>query len=464
MEVLMLSSAAHNRFSARAEYLDASVAQLAAHRDTEIAPFEEEEQWLGRRLRVLDMQLALLREDPRLGPETCDDRYQAALNALAHEFVATYRQRLDSRLSDFVPRPQVGGLAGEVGRRERSLQQFEERVAAEMAIHRACSLEQPGQQYATLVRDLEQEKESIETVLRTLEQSIATMSVAVEQRAYGLTEQLASLRREREAIQADARAHEQWLTACHQADLLGVIQGLRGLKGNARAAFVNRLGAGGRSGLHFACAALDLPIVNLLLCAGGKVDLPTDRGRLPIHLACRHDRGEQTRTFLSWLEVNGANVNGCDDDGRGALNEAAYHGNQTAVRWLLAHGSQLTACDRHGRTALHVAAAAGHTELVDLLLALGADPSSINGAGERPLIEAIRKGQTAMARLFFDRGLWLTAAERTTLCSSPAWQDPPVQRAFYAPLEQALAAEPGAGNARPDPAHRPATATRPMPR
>jgi hypothetical protein len=461
MEVPMLSSAVHNRFSARAENLNAGVAQLVALRDTEIAPFEEEEQSLRRRLRVLELQLALLCEHPRPGPETSHDRYQAALNTLAQDFVARHRQRLDSRLSDFVPRPQTGGVPGELARRQRSIQQFEERVAGEMAIHRAFDPERPGQQRATLIHDLQQEKESIETTLHALGQSIATMSGALEQQAHGLTEQLSTLRRERDAVHADTQAHEQWLTACRQADLIGVVRGLRPLEDSARASFINRLGQGGRNGLHFACEALDLPIANLLLCAGARVDIATDRGRLPIHLACRHDRGEQTRTFLSWLRLNRANVNACDGDGRGALNEAAYYGNITAVRWLLEHGNQLTACDRHRRTALHVAAAAGHTEVVDLLLTLGADPWSVNGAGERPLIEAVLKGHAVVARLFFDRGLWLTAAERATLCNSAAGQVPEVRRALQAPLEQALAHGPGVGDATAASAQRQAGAVRP---
>ncbi len=291
----MLSSV-YNRFSARSEHLSASVAQLAAQRDVQIGPFEEEEQWLRRRLRVLDLQIALLRENPRPGPETCQDRYQAALNALAHEFVGQHRQRLDSRLSDVVPRLQQPDRGGELARRERSIQQFEERVAAEMACHRAFCIERPRPLMEELVLDLELERESTETILRRLGESIDTLRVAVERSASALTDQLESLRRERQATHADVQAHENWLTACRQSDLSTVIKGLSAVPAQTRAAFVNRLGNGGRNGLHFACEANDVIIAGLLRSAGGKLDMPTDRGRLPIHLACRRDAGEPTAT------------------------------------------------------------------------------------------------------------------------------------------------------------------------
>lgn len=449
----MLSSV-FNRFSARAEHLHASVAQLVAQRDAEISPFEEEEQWLRRRLRVLDLQFALLCENPRPGPETPDDRYQAALNALAREFVGQHRQRLDSRLSDIVPRLQDGRLGGEVARREHSIRQFEERVAREMESHRGFRIDRPAPQQQELARDLDQERQSLQTILRQLEDSIAAMSDAMERTASGLTERMANLRREREAAQADIHAHENWLTACRQGDLHNVIEGMGAVPANARADFINRLGNGGRNGLHFACEANELVIAGLLRSAGGRLDAPTDRGRLPIHLACRRDLGEPTRMLLSWLRGNGADLNACDGNGRGPLNEAAHHGNLTAVLWLLKHGSALTACDRHRRTALHVAAAAGHREVVDQLLALGADPSSINGAGERPLVEAIRNGHAVVAQVFLDRGLWLTATESAALRSSAAWTLRAVRHAFYAPLERQLSdqqaqSEDGAGATPP---------------
>ncbi|MBY4948381.1 ankyrin repeat domain-containing protein [Cupriavidus respiraculi] len=434
----MLSSIV-NRFSARAEHLDTSVARLAAQRDTEIGPFEEEEQWLRRRLRVLDAQIALLREHPRPGPETSQDRYQATLNTLAHEFVSGHRQRLDNRLSDIVPRTPARGPGGELARHQRSLQQFEERVAAEMACHRQFCIERPEPRPQSLVSDLEHEKESIETILHALRDNIATMSAAVERTACDLSGRLTDLRRERESALADAQRHEQWLSACAKADLVNVIAGMRRVALEERAAFINRLGDGGRNALHLACETTDVVIANLLLSAGGSLEVPTDRGRLPIHMACRRDCGAQTGTFLSWLKGSGADVNACDGDGRGPLNEAAYYGNVSAVRWLVQNGCQLTACDRQGRTALHVAAAAGQAAMVEELLALGVDPTSANRAGERPLVEALRNGHATVAIAFFDRGLWLSASEIAALQGSAAWQVAAVRHAFWAPVEQQLA-------------------------
>src|SRR5437868_2803247 len=133
---------------------------------------------------------------------------------------------------------------------------------------------------------------------------------------------------------------------------------------------------------------------------GARLDLRTEEGKPPLHLAMRYDRREQTRTFLDWMIMKGADMDARDLHGRTVLNEAVFSGNLTATQWVLnkletrepsvAKGkaviqAALAVTDLHGRTVLHVAAAQGHATLVTLLLNRGANALARNGAGELPL-------------------------------------------------------------------------------
>src|SRR5437868_13874435 len=117
----------------------------------------------------------------------------------------------------------------------------------------------------------------------------------------------------------------------------------------------------------------------------------------------RYDRREQTRTFLDWMIMKGADMDARDLHGRTVLNEAVFSGNLTATQWVLnqletrepsaAKGdaviqAALADTDLHGRTVLHVAAAHGHATLVTTLLSRGASPRARHGAGDLPLNDA----------------------------------------------------------------------------
>ncbi|XWS46749.1 hypothetical protein CRYUN_Cryun14cG0094700 [Craigia yunnanensis] len=70
--------------------------------------------------------------------------------------------------------------------------------------------------------------------------------------------------------------------------------------------------------------------------------------------------------------VEGANVNGKDQNGWTPLHRAAFKGRTESVTVLLNHGAQVNLLDDNGYTPLHCAVEAGHVQVALLLIAHGA--------------------------------------------------------------------------------------------
>jgi hypothetical protein len=439
----MLPSTVRNVLSARSEALANQLAHAAIDHHPIISPFEEEERWLSRRSQVLNLQVRLLTESGGApdGPELTA-RYEAELQALQQAIVARYREMIEARMSDthtvhVLREDGQGFVLLDAHERDARIARFRERVDGEMILARAFTFG-AAEGRAQRIADLQQEWESIEALLEDLKMRKDDLNFPFVDASSRVSDELAKVRAEHNAVRLNAGAHEEWLSACREGDLVRVVAALLPMKLAERREFVNRWGQGGRSGFHFVCETNDFALINVLRWAGADLHAPTDRGRLPVHLAVRQDHGERSRNFLTWLEMAGANFHVRDADMRGPLNEAAHYNNLTAVGWLLDHGASLQEQDRLHRTALHVAAANGHADLVSYLLVRGADAGRANGAGERPLMEALLRGQTEVAQVFWDHGIWLTAAETTLLQRTPAWRDPKVREAYVTPLRAAV--------------------------
>jgi hypothetical protein len=74
-----------------------------------------------------------------------------------------------------------------------------------------------------------------------------------------------------------------------------------------------------------------------------------------------------------------------NQNGRRALNWAAWYDHADAVRFLLARGAALEGRNRTLNTPLHHAAEAGALHSLRALLAAGADPNAVNLNGNRPV-------------------------------------------------------------------------------
>ena len=101
--------------------------------------------------------------------------------------------------------------------------------------------------------------------------------------------------------------------------------------------------------------------------------------------------------------ADGAKIDSLDtrrnQNGRFALNWAAWHNRVPAIQMLIALGAALEAENRTGFSALHHAAEAGSLEAARALLASGADPGHRNRAGLLPVETATERGNDSVAAL-----------------------------------------------------------------
>ncbi len=450
----MLSVSAHNALSARADALTQQMAQAAIAHHPVVSPIEELERWLSRRSQVVHLQLTLLRDDRADDADETHSaaphaqqalarRYLAELDALAATIAARYRETIEARMPEartahVVAEDGSGFVRLDADEVARRVARFDRRLAEEMAVHRRFSFGPPTR-WAALRADLEHEWTALEAMLCELKDQLDALNLPTVEQQARVAQALARLRGERHATVVDAGLHQGWLQACRQGRLDVVQAVLQAVPDAERKAFIDRPGPDGCNAFHLACEHHELALAVSLLRLGADPHRRTELGRLPIQLATHEDHGERTRTLLAWLKIQGADPLARDDNGRSALNEAAYHGNRSAIGWLLEQGASLAERDRQQRTPLHAAAAAGHAATVTLLLAGGADPHARNAAGERPIFEACRMGRVDAMRAFLDAGQWLDADERRQLQQSGMVGETAVAQACGAPLRAALA-------------------------
>ncbi len=96
---------------------------------------------------------------------------------------------------------------------------------------------------------------------------------------------------------------------------------------------------------------------------------------------------------------DGAKIDSLDtrrtQNGRRALNWAAWNNRVPAIRLLLARGADINAINRTGFSAVHHAAEAGSTDALRFLLEAGADLTIPNAEGAYPIDTARAHGNLA---------------------------------------------------------------------
>ena len=147
----------------------------------------------------------------------------------------------------------------------------------------------------------------------------------------------------------------------------------------------------GRSLLHAASAAGNLPIVSALLRLGVDPDIKDAGGHTPLYSVANECPGGGS--VVRALIQAGANVNGCDGVKRCTpMHMAARRGNVDAGVALLECGADIEARDSLGETPLRRAVNCNRAGVATLLLAKGADPHSPGSKGLTPLLAARDSG------------------------------------------------------------------------
>jgi ankyrin repeat protein len=140
--------------------------------------------------------------------------------------------------------------------------------------------------------------------------------------------------------------------------------------------------------LTFAALGGSAPVMKLLLARGADVNAHRADGISVLMMASRYPDA----AIIGELLRRKAAVNAKDNDGATALIYAAREGHLDVARALLGGGAAVDAADSHGWTALSYAAVNGHADLVKVLLEKGANVNARDTKRRTPLILATTYG------------------------------------------------------------------------
>ena len=141
----------------------------------------------------------------------------------------------------------------------------------------------------------------------------------------------------------------------------------------------------------------NIPLVDLLINAGAKLNLRNRYGETAIMLASYKGLGD----IVEKLYVKGAEIN---HKGWNPLLYAATGGHAKIIQLLLDGGVRINSTSDNGTTALMMAARGNHPEAVKVLLKNGADPNIRNEGGGTALQWALAKNREEVAELLKSSG------------------------------------------------------------
>lgn len=161
--------------------------------------------------------------------------------------------------------------------------------------------------------------------------------------------------------------------------------------------------------LHYAAARGNVPVMELAISCGVRVDARDCGGSSALHLAARNDRVDAANLLVAC----GVDVDVRGDGGRTPLHMAAHRGFCNVMRLLIARGADLAARCHEQRCALHWAAHDGHCSAINLLIHSRADVNASAGDGGTPLHLATFKGQCAAMQLLLEACADVNALQMT---------------------------------------------------
>ncbi|KAK2161285.1 hypothetical protein LSH36_119g07020 [Paralvinella palmiformis] len=140
----------------------------------------------------------------------------------------------------------------------------------------------------------------------------------------------------------------------------------------------------GRTPLFVAAEVGDLQILNMLISAGARVNIPNDYGMTPLCAVCLQNNSQ---VAFRLLEAGaGLKVNLADNRGSIPLHYAARFGNTDVMEALIEKGSELNVINDHFESPLHLAVRNCHMKAVEVLIDHGCD---VNACDSRGLVTAL---------------------------------------------------------------------------
>ncbi|KAM6207571.1 ankyrin repeat and SOCS box protein 3 isoform 2-T2 [Sarcoramphus papa] len=176
----------------------------------------------------------------------------------------------------------------------------------------------------------------------------------------------------------------------------------------------------------------NVKMLTKLIKQGYSIDVPDNRGWVPIHEAAAHNSSECLRLLVraavenghadivKFLLQHGANVKGPHSwSGWNSLHQASFQGCTEIMKILLEKGASKECKDDFGITPLFVAAQYGKLESLRLLVSHGADVNCQAKDRATPLLIAAQEGHLECVELLLSKG-----ADPNLYCNEDNWQLP----------------------------------------
>ena len=168
--------------------------------------------------------------------------------------------------------------------------------------------------------------------------------------------------------------------------------------------------------LHIAVARKNVPIVKLLLAAGGEIKAMGNQNLSPLHIVCQDKSGSDEVTSLSLISLLLSKIDPGDavldmenTRGQTALLLAIRNQCVECARCLMDKGANVNRTDSNGETVLQSSIRSGNDVMVQMLINNGANVNSGRFLGCTPLLSAIWLGDYTLTELLLDAGADVTA-------------------------------------------------------
>ena len=162
---------------------------------------------------------------------------------------------------------------------------------------------------------------------------------------------------------------------------------------------------GGVTPFHEASAKGHLSDVTRFVQEGNDINDKDNYGDTPLHYASRYGH----LSIVQYLISKGANINAKNNINNTLLRNASMYGHLPIVQYLISNGADINDKNKYGSTLLHIASQNGHLPIVEYLISKGADKDAKTEDGYTPLNDASSVGHLPIVQYLISNGADINA-------------------------------------------------------